>query len=96
MYVFYAHMYVFCAHWNVFCAHRNVFCVHRYVFWSMHYDIKYGVFYKKSEEEKKEILATMERINAHQVPVDGWVKCDKPGICECDRERGEREGEGEI
>ena len=47
----------------------------------MHYDIKYGVFYREKEGAKKQALVPMERINAHQVPVDGWVNCDKPGIC---------------
>ena len=53
----------------------------RWAFWSIHYDIKYGVFYREKEGGKKVPLKATERINAHQVPVDGWVNCEKPGIC---------------
>ena len=42
----------------------------------------FGVYYREEKGQKKEVIVPEERINAHQFPVDGWVNCEKPGICE--------------
>lgn len=58
----------------------------RWQFASEGADIGFGVFLKTKKAEQKragemtEVLPT-QRYNAHLVPQDGSLSCDKPGVC---------------
>jgi hypothetical protein len=53
----------------------------RWVFWTIHYDIKFKVFYQENTEARyAQSVRDTERINAQVLPVDGFIKCFKPGI----------------
>ena len=56
--------------------------IFRWVFWTIHYDIQYTVLYQESKDKLYcQTIRDMERINAQTLPVDGFIKCFKPGVC---------------
>ena len=53
------------------------------MFWTIDYDIKYTVLYQESKDKLYcQTIRDPERIDAQLLPVDGFIKCSKPGLCE--------------
>lgn len=63
------------------------FCLGRWQFATESADIGFGVFLKDRKGEWKKATQMQEvvpsqRYNAHLVPEDGSLTCERPGVCE--------------